>query len=548
MIVRRSSRYGSRSMLVRCLALLLMVQAALAAGAGASVMPAARPRIVGGSAAAITDAPWAVRVSTIEGGVCSGVIVSSTAVVTAAHCVADAAAVRVRAGISEWDGSGADDAPTVQVRDVSTVAIHPYYDATSQVDDVAILTVSPFDFSGGSVQPIVVADVMPATGAAGRLFGWGQTTPGYGSAGEYLQSLDESVSSPAECDGNPVTDLCASSPIGAACRGDSGGGLTLSGSAPEVIGLDSLGSSDCGAGAEDVYVNLTMPEVHDFIEGDSAPPIAPRGGLDVAITSSGYTATCSPGTWSGSPTFVYTFSDEETGIELQTGPSPKLVVPQSEAGQVVTCSVTATNAGGSVESTAGSGVDVEVTPTLSINFGQRNYVLVYPRNSWAELTITDHHGRVVRWMSPPTYPDADWAPPIPALRRGVYTACIHTHGGGYVDAKQCATELIKSSRSLIRLRYAHVNSRRWSVEFDIGKPAIGQKATIIWRTASGASTRPVVLRGRTVLAFPRPPEGSTVRLVLSFPMFRSENANYLGVRDSYALNSSDARRVRVKYL
>jgi hypothetical protein len=102
--------------------------------------------------------------------------------------------------------------------------------------------------------------------------------------------------------------LCASTPTGAGCNGDSGSGLTY-GSIPVLVGIMDTGEivsgEPCSGGSDNGFVNVAAPEIREFIEGSENPPIAPRGGGVTihAVPKVGDMATCESGSWSGSPTF-----------------------------------------------------------------------------------------------------------------------------------------------------------------------------------------------------------------------------------------------------
>ncbi len=57
---------------------------------------------------------------------------------------------------------------------------------------------------------------------------------------------------------------------------------------------------------------------------------------------------CSPGTWTGSPTsYEYQWWRDEGETEMEVGSGPKYTVVEADVGNALRCAVTATNAGGS---------------------------------------------------------------------------------------------------------------------------------------------------------------------------------------------------------
>jgi hypothetical protein len=96
-------------------------------------------------------------------------------------------------------------------------------------------------------------------------------------------------------------------------------------------------------------------------------PLAPVNSVSPVISGTaaeGQTLTVSNGTWSGSPTYTYQWRRAGTAISGATTSAYLLI--SSDVGTVITCTVTATNAGGSnAATTAGTSVVVPLAPTNS---------------------------------------------------------------------------------------------------------------------------------------------------------------------------------------
>ncbi len=246
---------------------------------------------------------------------------------TAAHCVFDSATLEaipaqdftVRAGTSDLALLEAAE----QERGVSDVPPHPYYvyapdSGHVASDDVAVLTLeSPLSL-GPAVASIGLAPAgaSPLEGTAVALTGFGEENPATEELSGKLYSLGMTLGYSRECGGeNDAVLLCASAPSGTPCNGDSDSGLTTAGSPATLVGVEDdltlVSGKRCVAGAENALADVAAPEIQDFLDGSEAPPRAPRGGGAVireAPAGDG-SMSCAAGTWSGNPTFIYTFLD-----------------------------------------------------------------------------------------------------------------------------------------------------------------------------------------------------------------------------------------------
>jgi hypothetical protein len=349
----------------------------------------ARAAIVGGSEIGIEGAPWQVEVhANLEGDDelrCGGSIVDLSHILTAGHCVIDPETGKpfspsvfvVIAGTSQITPESVKNGTKVV-----GVRVHPYYHdepGIRTVDDVAVLTLNSPLKASGAVQPIgVAAGSNTMEGAVVRLTGFGQQSPGDDESDGTLDALGLTLGFSRACGGEAnALFLCGSAPAGTACHGDSGSGLTSTGSNPTLLGVLSIvqlvSGKECNPGALDGFINLTAPEVRDFVlEGNEFPPSAPRGGHAVihGVPQVGYALSCEDGTWSGSPTFSYVFADDTTGVVLQSGGSSTYPLSPSDVGREIRCEVFATNAGGiGVGRTEGLGARIkqESPPESSSN-------------------------------------------------------------------------------------------------------------------------------------------------------------------------------------
>lgn len=346
---------------------------------GGSTM--ARVAIVGGSPISVEHAPWQVallaEVPFVEDGkeyvleeLCGGVILNETHVLTAGHCMFNpltrdrvpAEDFLVVAGSSDL----ADRESTEENVVVAGIRVHPYYSynptstrALPDEDDVAVVELGePLAFTS-AVQSIGLASdgSFAQEGTAVNLTGFGEQSVTPEELNYGLYSIGMTLAFSANCGGEAdALFLCASTPTGSLCSGDSGGGLIVPGSPPSLIGIadtvEVISGEPCRDGALGGFANVAAPEIQDFIDGDESPPKAPRGGTGMKLTSplsppnAGESVTCSPGVWSGEPTFTYSFISSTNGQVLQSGPSPVYLLTTTDRELTILCQVQAANAGG----------------------------------------------------------------------------------------------------------------------------------------------------------------------------------------------------------
>jgi hypothetical protein len=326
----------------------------------------ARAAIVGGSRISIEQAPWQVVVIALIPEsetilICGGSILNETEVLTAAHCVFNPSS---KARIAPEDiviGAGAEDIEIEpeQVTVANEVRVHPYYDPAAALpapDDVAVLKLeTPLVFNR-DVQPIspISGGLLVPEGTAVDLTGFGMENPATEELNGALYGIGMTLRYSRECGGEAdALFLCASSPDGSLCLGDSGGGLTVPDSPAMLAGVADtvqvINHVPCRPGAMGGFANVAAPEIRDFIvEGNEHPPRAPRGGGAAisGIPIVGKTLSCEPGGWSNAPTFTYMFIDGNRGEVLQRGPSPTYTLTKADIGRSILCEVLAANAGG----------------------------------------------------------------------------------------------------------------------------------------------------------------------------------------------------------
>ena len=112
------------------------------AAQSSDLAPAPSPRIIGGTTASISDAPWQVALiyrparSDYQGQFCGGSILNSTWVLTAAHCLENGIAVRdlmVLAGTNELSTRRLNG---IQAK---RYILHPDWNTDTNENDVALV-------------------------------------------------------------------------------------------------------------------------------------------------------------------------------------------------------------------------------------------------------------------------------------------------------------------------------------------------------------------------------------------------------------------------
>ncbi len=266
--------------------------------------------------------------------------------------------VAVVAGVSNIDSNSE---ASEQFSEAGDVRVHPYFkyaEGPGTADDVAVITLAKaLSLSSGpgstaSSIGMSAAGQTPAEGIQVNLTGFGLEEANAAEPDGLLHSLGMTVGYSREC-GYEADALfvCAKAPAGSGCNGDSGSGLT-SGSTPTLVGVmdivAAVSGERCHTGAVNGFVNVTAPEIRDFIEGSESPPRAPRGGgaFIEGVIKAGHQLNCNPGGWSNGPTFTYSFVDSANGQVLQQGSSSAYVLSAADVGRTIYCEVHASNAGG----------------------------------------------------------------------------------------------------------------------------------------------------------------------------------------------------------
>lgn len=217
-----------------------------------NLVPSSLSKVILGGAECKTPLPFGITKVTItkqDGSVelCSGSLISSRKVLTAAHCLVSASKVDVTINLSEeWTNL--------------SFSIHPNYRTDNQIgaifSDVALINLP----SPSSQTPITLnPNYTPQIGETLRVFGFGRSTTnqiGELSAGNVVVT-------------NVTKDHIFSAFDGKSdnpCFGDSGGPAISLTSLPIIVGVISSGSNNnCGKGDVTLYTNLSEKSVSDWV-------------------------------------------------------------------------------------------------------------------------------------------------------------------------------------------------------------------------------------------------------------------------------------------
>jgi hypothetical protein len=496
--------------------------------------PPARTAVYGGRpVVSPSDAPWTVLIEIASTGVCTGEILDATHVLTAAHCavdertgtaVAPSAFVVIGGTVQE-----APPEPSVEIRHIAAVRVHPGYVAGEFGDDVAELTTSePFNLEGPALASIPLGESRALEGLPVTLFGWGQTAPHAVDGHEH--SLIGTVRPEYYCVSGAPSMLCTTSATGHGCPGDSGGPV-VTGNPPVLIGVHSTGPSECGPPAEGTngFTELTDPDIRRWLEGDETPPLAPRATGPATLagdTLSGGTATCASPEWERAEQLSYLFLNS-SGALLGSGSSTYALGPPL-VGQGLKCVSVASNSGGETTATSSTIglVGPSLIPTLSLAIYPDGTVVAIGQAGIGitlRLTVMARGGSIILDRTFPSN-TIDEKQALHRLRPGAYRVCVSsTPRTIYSEASACLNwTRAGSARELVTLGRVRHRFGRLVISVRSAAALTGHRARVRWRLARCPGCRPrtevIVLRANTRIASPK--FGRRAELTVSFSLPR----------------------------
>lgn len=132
------------------------------AACGCSLNPASVTRIVGGELAGTSTWSWAVSISIGGVSLCGGAILSSSWIISAAHCFIKSI------GSTVTIYAGSDIRFRGQSRIASRVIIHPDYLGSTQVNDIALIELSTPLTMTDTVKTICIPSVSSSSLVSGE--------------------------------------------------------------------------------------------------------------------------------------------------------------------------------------------------------------------------------------------------------------------------------------------------------------------------------------------------------------------------------------------
>jgi len=229
-------------------------------------------RVVGGQPTRLTDWPWQVLLGDISpsgGGnqYCGGTLISSSWVITAAHCTYNRKADTIMVVVGQDNIKQLS--PGSEVRKVARLIQHPDFLRRTVDNDIALLELeSPVTYSA-VIRPICLPTRYVNSnfdGQIGVVTGWGTTDFG-GESSTNLLEVSLPIISTDNCKtnakvGNKITQnmFCTYADNKDACQGDSGGPLNWvdrSTGRAYLVGITSWGIGCANEDTPGVYTKVT---------------------------------------------------------------------------------------------------------------------------------------------------------------------------------------------------------------------------------------------------------------------------------------------------
>lgn len=218
-------------------------------------------RIVGGEETSIEEHPYQISLLHYGDHICGGAVITEYMALTAANCMwfpDNPEDYMIMAGATLIDCDGKE-----QVRELVRLLPHPLYRQNPKTNDIGLLYwLKPLVY-GANVSPVglpLQGDPVPY-GHNANVTGWGTVREGKEEPLSFrLRVATIPILSNDECQkflGNAILNdiFCAGAPGGGrdACKGDSGGPLTVNG---EQLGIHSFGDGCAKLNTPGVYTRI----------------------------------------------------------------------------------------------------------------------------------------------------------------------------------------------------------------------------------------------------------------------------------------------------
>lgn len=360
--------------------LALGVFGSIGAAGAQGAAPRLAPRIVGGSPTTINVVPWQVLL--IAGGkLCGGSIISSTWILTAAHCVngLNPSQVSVYSGISN-----SSQRATVSPIDAASIAVHPGFAPPSYANDIALINLNAPIIPGPGAQVVALPvaqdpTVWPPVGTKATISGWGVADfTGSSTSDQLVQATVQILAPPAAACGeygsgfDGFLSLCAGAQGGGVdtCQGDSGGPIVIDvAGVPLLAGVTSIGHECARANFPGIYTRTStfIPWIRGYVDIPVTAPIPPAdvqanavAGAQAVVT---WTASVNNG---GASVASYTALAEPGGATCITAETTCAITGLTP-GLTYTFTVSASNSVGQGQGSAASTPIVAVVGTSTIS-------------------------------------------------------------------------------------------------------------------------------------------------------------------------------------
>ena len=315
--------------------------------------------------------PWAVSIwiAQTEAGygtptfTCSGALISSRVVLTAAHCIPDRGLMFVKVGATTL-------MQTATLVPVDAVWRHPRYSGRSAVNDVGLLRLEsmPSPSTPISLASEAQAKQVSAMGSY-RFYGWGLDQNGRSASylrWATLNNQDKIAQTRlAKYGYSKTVNIAAGTYLSkekvykGICNGDSGGPLVSQlGGIEVVVGIASWSldvNGSCDANSPSVFGRITyysneilaaIPTLEtSAVYANRALPKEVAAGTFLGKVAVGEKVRCLQGTWSSNTAKVSTWWETSYGAILSN--SEELTIPSSQEGATINCVALGTNANGS---------------------------------------------------------------------------------------------------------------------------------------------------------------------------------------------------------